>query len=36
MVMSVELGKSGRKVRRVVREEVLMDAVECALDLHTA
>ena len=33
MIMKVELGKSGRKVRRVTREEVSMDAVECALDL---
>ena len=33
MIMKVELDKSGRKVRRVTREEVSMDAVECALDL---
>jgi len=35
MVRDVELGKSGRKVFRVAREEVSMDAVKRSLDLRT-
>ena len=33
MVTDVELGKSGSEVYRVAREEVSMNAVECAFDL---
>lgn len=37
MITDVELGKSGGEVCRVAREEVSMNAVECAFDLpmHT-
>jgi hypothetical protein len=35
MVIDVELGKSGREVFRVAREEVSMDPVKRALGLHT-
>jgi hypothetical protein len=35
MVKDAELGKSGRKVFRVTREEISMNAVKRAIDLHT-
>jgi hypothetical protein len=35
MVTNVELGKSSRKVYRVAREEISMDAVKRPVDLHT-
>jgi hypothetical protein len=35
MVTDSELGKSGREVFRVTREEISMNAVKRAIDLHT-
>ena len=35
MVTDTELAKSGGEVNRVSREEILMDTIECSINLYT-